>query len=65
MIADHKLTLKNVHSSYYQGGLTKKTQLNLCNIFSIFTFNELYYIRLMTLNRVNLGAQLLSRNLLT
>ena len=28
---------------YYQGGLNKKEiQLNLCNIFSIFIFNELY-----------------------
>ena len=29
--------------TFNQGGLTKKNiELNLCNIFSIFIFNELY-----------------------
>ena len=42
-----------------QGGLNKKEiQLNLCNIISIFIFNELYFlfIHLMTLNPVKPGC---------
>ena len=33
----------SAHHEFNQGGLNKKEiQLNLCNIFSIFIFNELY-----------------------
>ena len=32
--------LKFCDFAYNQGGLYKQTQLNLCNIFSIFIFNE-------------------------
>ena len=36
-------SVQNFCSSFNQGGLNKKEiQLNLCNIFSIFMFNELY-----------------------
>ena len=38
--------------TYNQGGLSKKEiQRNLCNIFSIFIFKELF-IHLVSLNRV-------------
>ena len=57
-----KLNQKRIHSNYiaiawqFQEGLNKKEiQLNLYNIFSIFIFNELCFLLLMTLNRVKLG----------
>ena len=40
---------------FCQGGLNKKDiQLNLCSIFSIFIFNEIF-IHLMSFNRLKLG----------
>ena len=47
------LQMSILKGTLMQGGLNKKkTQLNLCNIFFIFIFNELY---LMSLNHVKLG----------